>query len=262
MLDKILLLAKKSRETNNFQLTNILVKIAVDITINQQKSQLKFAKNKAEQISSKLKQLYLYQHAAQIDRLAQDLENKIGEFEVEDPIEAVLKSYSLIHKIAEVNEHDSAVEDILTYVEVATDVGELTDQQIFDQVKKRSLGLSQQDKEYLYYMLEKEFNLTINNTQKVAQAIEVVEDEQQLPQDKNLDLSQKVKQVKKQTKQQQEQDKKHHKWYSTFPTTPPIWGGFAYQAIVPYQQSSQINFWSLASSDQEQLLNKLGLNKK
>ena len=266
MFEKIVQLANKYRSINNFETAQTLTKIAVDLALIEEQTLLKQALSKSKQISSKLKQLYLYQHASQIDRLAEDLENKIGEFEVEDPIQAVLKSYSLIHKVAETQ--TNTINDIVTFVEVATEAGEMSDQQILQEIKKRTLGLSDQDKEHIFYILQKEFNLSPSNLSRQAQST-LTDKQQDKSQKQTLevsdfskDFSKKVDEVKQDTKKQEQEDKSGHEWYATFPTTPPVWGGFAYQAIVPYQQSSQINFWSLAQSEQEQLLNKLGFSAK
>lgn len=265
MLDKIVILANKCRNDNNLKLAEVLTKVAIDVALQEQLTQLKIAQSKAKQVSHKLNDLMLYNHATQVDRLAQDLENKIGEFEVEDPIEAVLKSYSLIHKIAEThtNHPNEAIDNILTFVEIATEADELSDSQILDEVRKRSLGLSQQDKNYINYIIDKEFNLSFEDkAQKLAQSTKINQEKPEKNEDKLNNLTKKVKQVKEDIKQQQDKDKQHHKWYNTFPTTPPIWGGFAYQAIVPYQQSSQINFWTLAELEKEDMFNKLGFSKE
>jgi hypothetical protein len=36
-----------------------------------------------------------------------------------------------------------------------------------------------------------------------------------------------------------------------------MWSGFSYQTPIPYQQSSQLNFWSLAELEEEKILQKI-----
>ena len=126
---------------------------------------------------------------------------------------------------------------------------------------------SSEDKKNIYYILEKDYQIELPlerfaskfNSEIIKKKLEVKPEQNIKEEQKNKAKSEKAKQD---YNKKLEKDKEDYTWNSSFPSSPPMWGGFSYQAIVPYQQSNQINFWSLASQEEKDTLNKIAKTKK
>lgn len=262
MLNKIQKLANQCRLEGNYKGASVLCKIATDLALHEQKdyicNQLKIAKSNLSNLKSDLESLYLFKLSTNVDIIAQDIENQLIAFSAEDPIQAVLTSYSLIHKVAFI---DPQSEDILAVVSQIMEDDNVPDSEIVNRVKKLTLGLPIEDKKSILYILDKEYNFQIP-LDKIANTIkEKLEDKTTPSEEQKAKTKNKINEVKKDYKDKVKKDEDDHPPL-TFPSEPPMWGGFSYQAIVPYQQSSQINFWSLASEEEQKLLNKIARIKK
>lgn len=252
LLDKVQHLANKSRETENYKLAAILRSIATDLALIESHRYMKArfisAKIEADEIKADLKKMHMYKLADELDVIARDLESKIIQFSAEDPIEAVLSSYSLIHKIARTESQPNNFQEIL---EIANNE-DLSDDEIAHEIKKMTLGLPLNDKKNISYILEKDYNISIP-LEKIATFGEPEEEMIENPKSKEqIEHNRRI--VKEKVKKMQEVPTNNKdKWMESFPSSPSIWSGFAYEAIVPYQQSSQLNYWSLASKETEML---------
>jgi hypothetical protein len=241
MYDKLQKLANMARNRGDYRLVDLVTSIIVDLGFVETNKyivgQLVTTQQKAKQIKAQLDSVGLYRHSSQLEDVVAELDQRIKQFSSEDPIQSVLQSYLLLHKVAQ---HQSNVSsDVLNKaIEIANDYT-LTDQQIIQQVEKLTLGLPEVEKKKIFYVLHKDHQVSIPQ-EKYGEA-KFVENPQ-------TDQQQQInKQIIEQTKKQQKQKKDKDKWYQSFPSSPYIWSGFAYEAIVPYQQSSQINYWTVAS---------------
>ena len=66
-----------------------------------------------------------------------------------------------------------------------------------------------------------------------------------------------VEKVLKQYHSLPEEQRKDFKFPASFPSQPYMWGGMSFESIIPYQQRSQLNYWSLASVKERKMLNKI-----
>jgi len=260
MLNKIHKLANQCRLEENYKGASVLCKIATDLALYEQKdymcNQLIIAKASLSNLKKDLDSLYLFKLSSNIDVIAKDIENQIIVFSAEDPLQAVLTSYSLIHKLAFV---DPKSDSVLPIVLQMMEDDSISDIEIIDRVKKLTLGLPLEDKKSILYVLDKEHNFQIP-LDKIANSLKDKLKDKYPPSEQE---TKKIKDKIKQTKEESATDakKKDEHTNLAFPSNPPMWGGFSYEAIVPYQQSSQLNFWSLASEEQK-ILSKIALIKK
>ena len=268
ILDKVQKLALESREMGNHQLTSLLYSVAMDVALTESnrylQGQLKTAIAETKRVKSDLESIHMYKLSEELDVIGRDLEARLIQFSAEDPIQAVLNSYQIIHKIAQVKEEPTVnIRDILSIAEDDS----LSDEELATEIKKRTMGLSVEDKQNILYVLEKDYNISIP-LEKIAaisqeDAHEVSESDliknpktkEQKEHNKKL-VEKKINEIGKPSKDNKDQ------WMQSFPSSPSIWSGFAYEAIVPYQQSNQMNFWSLASEEQEKILNKIARVQK
>lgn len=269
LLDKVQKLALQSREMENHKLSSLLYVIAMDIALVESnrylQGQLKTAIAEAKKVKSDLESIHMYKLSEELDIIGRDLEAKLIQFSSEDPIQSVLNSYQIIHKLAQVKEEPAVnMKDILSIAEDDS----FSDDQIATEIKKRTMGLPLEDKENIIYILEKDYNLSIpleKIATKTQDGEEVDEDEliKNPKTEEEADHNKKLVHEKiKKMEQLPDSDKDKDKWMSSFPEQPSTWGGFAYEAIVPYQQSNQMNFWSLASKDEEKILSKIARVQK
>lgn len=163
LLDKIITLANTYRAKENYKLANLLSKIAVDVALVESNQhiivQFKKAKLDAISTSNELRQMHLHKLAEQVDIIAKDLESRIIQFSSEDPIQSVLSTYALIHKIAKINNDNSNEVDIQEILALADQ--DASDEEITKELKIKTLGLSLNDKKNILYILEKDYNLSI-----------------------------------------------------------------------------------------------------
>lgn len=260
MQNKIKQLANYYREKGNYKFAAALCKISTDLALYEQKQEIvSDLQEKLANITSykrKLKACHLHKQADQLDVIAKDLEAKLIAFSAEDPIQAVLTSYSLIHKIA-LNSQES--NEAYQQLKLLAD-SDATDQEIINKAKTLLLGLPESDKREVLYLLEREFNLTIP-FEKVANTIQEKLEIDLMSEEQKEKNKRKSKEVLDEAKKEQKKDEESESFRRSFESSPPMWSGFAYQAIVPYQQSSQINYWTLASSEDE-ILSKIAKIQK
>lgn len=267
--DLILRTANQAREEENYKIATLLCSIAMDYALLEERNneilQLKQAIKETEEIKSELIEVGLLKIAGEIDLIAKDLESKLIEFESQDPIEAVLSSYALIHKVAQVQTSENPMtEKIKAILEKAEtevyDEGEL-EKLLLEEIK----DFSDEDKRNILYILDKDYQLDLDLTKQASKFDKkTIEDKlkfdpSMLSEEEKDRISEKSKEIKKQFHDKEMQDEEDYVWRGSFPSSPPMWGGFSYQAIVPYQQTSQINFWSLAS--EESLLRRIAKPK-
>lgn len=267
--DLILRTANQAREEENYKIATLLCSIAMDYALLEERNneilQLKQAIKETKEIKSELIEVGLLKIAGEIDLIAKDLESKLIEFESQDPIEAVLSSYALIHKVAQVQTSENPMtEKIKAILEKAEtevyDEGEL-EKLLLEEIK----DFSDEDKRNILYILDKDYQLDLDLTKQASKFDKkTIEDKlkfdpSMLSEEEKDRISEKSKEIKKQFHDKEMQDEEDYVWRGSFPSSPPMWGGFSYQAIVPYQQTSQINFWSLAS--EESLLRRIAKPK-
>lgn len=161
MLDNIEKLIKEARESEDFQLATLLNNVATDVSLIEANKytivQFKKAQTELRKIESNLRKNHLYKLAYEIDIIARDIESKIIRFEACDPIGAVLESYKILHKIAKVDDRSIDINSIASIAEN----DELTDQQIIEEIRKRTLGLPLNDKQDILYILEKDYGINL-----------------------------------------------------------------------------------------------------
>lgn len=269
LLDKITTLANAYKAEDNYRLASLLSKIAVDVALVESNqhiiAQFKKAKLDAIKTSSELKQMHLHKLAEQVDIIAKDLESRIIQFSSEDPIQSVLSTYALIHKIAKINNDNSNEVDIQEILALADQ--DASDEEITKELKAKTLGLSLNDKKNILYILEKDYNLSIP-LEKIANFGEEKKEEEPVefqslqfikdpttPEQKehNKKVLEKIKEDQKIESSREDGSE----WVHSFPSAPSIWSGFSFQTPIPYQQSSQLNFWSLAELEEQKTLQKI-----
>jgi len=221
--------------------------------------QLKIAKVEAEKVKEELISLQLFKLAKEVDIIARDIESKMVQFSVEDPIDAVLSSYTLIHKIANINEEPTInVQEILSIA----DNEDLTEKEIIQEIKNRVLGLPLDDIKNILYILEKDYNLLIPlekiatpNKRKIIPEAKTQDDKEH-----NKEIIEEI--IEGYRDERKKTKKDEGKWYQSFPSAPSTWSGFSYQTPIPYQQSNALNFWSLASEEDQEILQKIAKTQK
>ena len=264
MLDNIIKLANKARESENWPLARTLSKIAVDVALVESNEylikQFKIAQWEAENIKAELKGLQMNKLSEEVDIIARDLESQVIQFEMSDPLEAVLDSYKLLHRVAGVKTSSSNLREVLALAEDDS----LSDDQLAEEIQKKTMGYTLNDKKNLLYVLEKDYNVSIP-LEKIAKFDEdeekhklTIPPKTEEDKKKNREIVKKI--LEEEYGEDEEADK--FKWKSSFPSAPSIWSGFAYEAIVPYQQHNQLNYWSLASKKDEEILNKIAKIRK
>jgi len=260
-LTRIIKLANKAQESGDYSLSRILSKIALDVALvdsnNYIKKQLKIAHWEAENIKKELKNLQMKKLSEEVDIIAQDLEARIIQFEASDPLEAVLDSYNLLHKVASANRQASGIQDV---VEIAEDKT-LTDDQIIEEIKRKTLGNTLNDKKNILYILEKDYNISIPLDKIASKKKEdklVTNPKTKQEKAKNREIIKKILDEE----YGEDIDADRFKWTSSYTSAPSIWQGFSFETPVPYQQHNQLNFWSLASKDEDEILNKIARIQK
>jgi len=257
--DLIFKTANLAREKEDYRLASFLSSIAVDCALLEERKQesnnTRLALNEALTAKTELLDLGLLKLAGELDLIAKDLEAQLIKFESEDPIEAVLSSYALIHRIASIDsiEDPSAgkIKQILEKAETEVYEDDELERILLEELK----SFSDEDKKNILYILEKDYGLELDLKKEAAhfdsKTIEekLKHDPSKLSKEQKEKLNQKSKETKEEFHNKEEQDEEDYVWRGSFPSSPPMWGGFSYQAIVPYQQTSQINFWSLASEE-------------
>lgn len=264
-IDKILKLAQQAREKQDYKICAALTKVAVDVgfadTHKYLLKQLKTAHIEVKKMQKQMNDSLLFKSANDLDAIAKDLEQRIIVFEMQDPIESILSSYKMIHKIAKTSSPDSDPTTV-SKVRDLVETSDLPDSELIKQIEKLTMGLPLVDKQNLAYLLEKEYNLTIpfeklarlDHDQALIKNPETEEEKQH-----NKQLVDKILE-KYRTLSKEEREK--FKLPSSFPSEPYMWSGFAYEAIVPYEQSSQVNYWSLASNKSDKILSKIAKTPK
>lgn len=245
MLDRICNIANDLRNRGHYKAASVLYSIATDLAIQEE---LEYLSNSFEAkhlemktLQAQLNAVGLQRLAAEIDIIARDLEQKAIAFSVEDPIQTVLHSYKTIHKVASIQKKASptelALQDIIDLVESET----VPDSELPQHIKTMTLGLSEQAKRDILYVLEKDHNLALP-LEKIAK-----KPKKHLP---KTDEEQCLEEAEtpKEKSECLDNHKPHLKMERSWPSAPSMWSGFAYEAIVPYHQNSQLNFWSIASN--------------
>lgn len=177
--------------------------------------------------------------SSQIDAIQRDLDARLISFSEANPIDSVLHSYRLLHRIASRNVI-ATNEDLLIRLEKIVEDETLSEREILQAVHKQLLGLPEHEKKNILYVLAKEHNLSLP-VEKLAHVIDVEEDE-----DEDECLTN-AKTLKERENCLAPDPKTDLKMFHSFPQAPNMWSGFTYEAPVPYQQSNQLNFWSIAS---------------
>lgn len=257
ILDKIEKLANKAREVDNYQLAAVLTRIATDVGFVETKryfiKRFKVAQTEITKMQKELSDAHMYKLSEELDVIARDIESRIITFSAEDPIEAVLDSYKIIHKVAKTASAPK-MQEILAIAERE----DLTDAEIASEVKMQTMGMPEQDKQNIFYVLEKDYNIGIP-TEKTARS-EFIKDPKTAEDKKhNHDL---INKVIEDYDGLPEDERKKYKLPASFPSESYIWSGFAYESPIPYQQSSQLNYWSLASKKEEKILKRIAKTRK
>lgn len=260
LLDKITTLASRARSSGDYKLAAVLSRVATDIGFVETSryfiKQFKTARAEVGKMQKELTDAHLYKLSEELDVIARDLENKIIAFEAEDPIEAVLDSYKIIHKVAKTQKQSSHMQEILNLA----DNDDLTDEQLTEEIKRQTMGMPLNDKKNILYVLEKDYNISIP-LEKVAFANnEFIKNPKTKAEKKHNNKI--VEKVMKEYYSLPEKERSDFKFPASFPSQPYIWSGFAYEAIIPYQQSSQLNYWSLASKKEQEILKKVARIQK
>lgn len=245
MLDQICEIVNELKEQGNYRVASVLYSIVTDLALQEERQHFAHAYEKAsiemQTLQAKLQASGLQRLASEIDVIARDLEQKAIAFSVEDPIQTVLHSYKTIHKVASIQKKASptelALQDIIDLVESET----VPDSELPQHIKTMTLGLSEQAKRDILYVLEKDYNLTLP-LEKIAK-----KPKKHLP---KTDEEQCLEEAEtpKEKSECLDNHKPHLKMERSWPSAPSMWSGFAYEAIVPYHQNSQLNFWSIASN--------------
>ncbi len=244
MLDKLCSIANSFKEQANYRAASILYSIITDIALQQEKESLKEAHNKAlhniKKLQAQLSSSGLHRLAREVDTIARDLELKTVAYSVEDPIETVLHSYKVIHKLASSPRIASVnYNDIIDLVESEA----FSDHELPQKIKSLMLGFTEQEKQNILYILEKDYNLSIS-LNKVAKKNKP---SKKTPEQECLEDA---KETKDRAQCLDKEDVPKLKMEHSWPSAPSMWSGFAYEAVIPYHQNSQLNFWSLASSEE------------
>jgi hypothetical protein len=243
VLDKICNLANNLREKNHYKAASVLYSIATDLALQEEKEYLtqtyEQAHSAMKALSTKLRASGLKRLASEVDIIARDLELKTVAYSVEDPIETVLHSYKVIHKLASSPRIASAnYDEIIDLVESES----VPDHELPEKIKSLMLGFTEQEKRNILYILEKDYNLSIS-LNKVAKK---KKPHKKTAEQECLEDAKDTKDRAQCLDQEESKLKMEHSW----PSAPSMWSGFAYEAVIPYHQNSQLNFWSLASSEE------------
>lgn len=249
LLNKITKLASESLEREDYTLHALLSRVATDLAFVETNrhfiKQFKKAQTEISQMKKDLSGAHMYKLSEELDVIARDIENKILLFSREDPIESVLNSYKLVHKIARVEEPQVIMKEILDIAET------MPEPEFIRELQKRTMGMTLNDKKNLLYVLDKDMAIEIP-LEKIATSIDVEHDEFiRNPKTKEDHEHNKkaLKKILKEYRSLPDEERENFKLPASFPSEPYIWSGFAFETSVPYQQSSQLNFWSLASQD-------------
>lgn len=260
LLDKVTKFASQLRSEGNYRAAEVLYPIITELAafeeLNSRKKRLKHARSELNQMRSDLLKVGLRRLAADIDIIAQDLERKIIFFDTNNPIQSVLDSYKVLHRVASTSSMDTS-QEILDLAEDDT----LSDLKLVDKIKKYMLGLTLDEKKNILYVLEKDYNLSIP-LEKVAFGSEKAEKKKRYETESKEEIEineclEEAKNAEERAKCLQSDDKFQFPMAKSFPAGPSIWSGFAYEAIIPYSQSSQVNYWSLASEKYKKTLRKI-----
>jgi hypothetical protein len=239
MLNEILKVANEARESGDFRAFKLLSKVAVELgLVESHKALIIKLKLAHKQILAKQKQLEdakLFKFAAELDVIARDLDAQIITFQAEDPISAVLDSYKIIHRIAK---EQGSTTNLFAELSKLVESEELSDEQLIQEIKTKTLGLPTNKIMDTLYLLNKEYNLNIPLSKIADSSFEDIKTRRR----------RRIKQIIEQLSSLPKDEQGKFDFTASFPSQPHMWSGFAYQATVPYQQSNALNFWTLANN--------------
>ena len=168
LLDKIEKLAKEVGAAEDYQLLDVLTRIAMDVSLVETQrhfiKQFKIAQTKIAKMKSDLSKAQLYKLSEDLDIIARDLEKQIITFSAEDPIAAVLDSYKILHKVADTS-NSSKIQEILAFAERE----DLSYAEKIKEIESRVMGLPDQTRENIYYVLDKDHNMQISQYKTARQ---------------------------------------------------------------------------------------------
>lgn len=246
LIEDIQKICQRAKLENNFKLASVGNSILVDLAIDHQRDKIieKYSKalDKVNSIRNSTRSINLVKISKDLDIIARELEEKIALFSTDSPIDAVLTSYKVLHRLA--NEKQS--EDPLSLAISLAEDPNITDREMITKLRPILLGLPINEKQKILYVLEKDHNLVIP-LEKVA--FKAYEDFQEKKQE---EIREEREENKKKTFKERSNDLKSEldipeiDLERSFPTAPTIWSGFAFEGIIPYHQNSQVNFWTLA----------------
>jgi hypothetical protein len=251
-LEHIIKLATAVQQSGDYDTADLLRKVALDVGLVETNryfiKQFKTAQKQIKEMQEQLVESCLYRSAEDLDVIARDLQEQIIAFQASDPLEAVLDSYKLLHKIAKVDSSPTLMQEIASLV----DDESLSDQEILKQIQALTMGLPLHDKQNIAYILEKDYNFSLP-FEKIAK-LEEQKEETEKEKEQNR---KKIKELLEEYHSLPEEERVNFKIPASFPSQPHMWGGFAYQTTIPYNQNSILNFWSLASSKEADILKKI-----
>lgn len=254
MIDDICNIAQNLKDEGLFKEASVLYSVITDLAIHEERryirSQLAFAFQKMKKLSTKLS-ISGHQHLAnEADVIAKDIESRMTAFSVDSPIESVLHSYKVIHRLAQ---NTRPTNNVMQEVRDLVESELIPDSELPKHIKQMTLGLTEQEKRDILYMIEKDYNLSIP-VEKIAKKTE--KEEKQAEEDKCLEKAFTPEERAKCLEGKEPKLKMERSW----PSAPSMWSGFAYEAVVPYHQNNQLNFWSIAS-DEEKVLKRIARTK-
>jgi hypothetical protein len=252
IFEQIEKLATTAQQSGDYNTADLLRKVAVDIGFVETNKyfikQLKTAQKQVQEMQKQLTESHLYKSAEDLDVIARDLQDQIIAFQASDPLEAVLDSYRLLHKIAKVDNSPTLMQEIISLVEDES----LSDQEILKKIQVLTMGLPLHDKQNIAYILEKDYNFSLP-FEKIAH----LQDQEDQTEEEKQANRKKIQELLKEYYSLPEEERVNFKMPASFPSQPHMWGGFAYQTTIPYNQNSILNFWSLADSSNADILKKI-----
>lgn len=251
MLDKICKIANSLKEQGDYRAASVLYSIVTDIALQEERFHFATAYEKAhiqmKALHTQLRTSGLQRLASEVDVIARDLEHKAIAFSVEDPIQTVLHSYKAMHKLASTDKYASGSQTALQEAIDLVESESVPDSALPEHIKAITLGLTEQEKHDILYVLEKDYNLTLP-LEKIAKGKKKAK-----PKTKEQDCLEHADTPKERSECLEDHESPRLKMERSWPTAPNMWSGFAYEAVIPYHQNSQLNFWSLASTEEKVL---------
>jgi len=259
-LDKVQKFANDLRLEGKYREASVLYPIITDLALYEEKeyllTQFKKSYTKMKTLSSNLEKIKMYRLAKEIDIIAQDIEKKIIFFNTLDPIQSVLDSYKALHRISSINKKAINEKDIVEEIIDEIDQKELKYNEVLQLIKDKMVGLSEQQENNITYILEKDYNMTLDKLASKKSKKKNKKTPEELCLEKAETLEERVDCIRDDEKALELE------LYRSFPAGPTMWSGFSYEAIIPYNQSSQLSYWSLANKKEDKLLKRLGSTKK